>query len=247
MFETLLSYIRSYLHKRHACCSTILIATELLAWRPSSPFGRPAAVAEEMTDVRKRARLALVLCALVGGLAGSATAAPIGATTGAPTLTAGPVDVTYDAFTQDFSASGLPLTLNGVPVQGPKGLQISAIVQTDGTGLSPSSFLLITGDIGFGSQTLLLGTLTQVGFDGSSVLDSSIIEFLVSVDSGWAAFGPTAGVILSGLQFSPLLSTDPEWTSTAVADVFAVVPEPATLALLGIGLSAYAAARRTKK
>jgi hypothetical protein len=88
--------------------------------------------------------------------------------------------------------------------------------------------------------------IKNIGFNGPTVAQSSVLEFVVAVSGGLPSFGPYAGVILSQVKFGAANSDGISISYRGISDNFAEVPEPGTLALLGFGLSA-AAARRRKK
>lgn len=165
----------------------------------------------------------------------------------APDILGGFIDVTYDAGTDLFSATGFALTLDddGVgpaePISG--GLfDISATI--DIAGVASGGTLTIAGTVpalGFSSGTLLTGTLTAFG----TTSGGDPLEFLWTVTGGDAAglySAVPAGTILSGTGFSGSFADDFNnlmsglpGTGSAVADT-APIPAPGAVVLGWIGM-----------
>lgn len=175
-----------------------------------------------------------------------AAAAPLGLTTiSAPDITSGFIDVSYNASSETFLASGFALTLDddGVGASDnidPAGsFNITATI--DNAGVLSSGSLTIDGSVlGFG-PSLLIGSLTDFGFlDGGG----DLFEFLFTIDGGdlatlYGDVGPVVGVILdaNGSTFTGSFATDFDnnfgspGLGQGVSDA-APIPEPATLFLV---------------
>ena len=179
-----------------------------------------------------------------------------------PDITSGFIDITYDAGTDVFDASGFSLAYDddgSVPSEVITGgtFNISATIDADGT-LSAGT-LAIGGTIpslGYISGTLLTGTLTSLGFIPAG---GDPLEFLFDVEITGGDLAPeyaghTCGVILGGTNFPGSFAAsfnnlffDMEGTGQGVSDTGVVVPEPATLGLLVFGLMASRLRRRSKQ
>ena len=192
----------------------------------------------------------VVLTTTVGLLAGTtAQAALIGLTlNNFPDIVSSFIDVTYDAATDSFNASGFALALDddgSIPAEDITDGVFDLSATIDSTGALIGGSLSIVGTVaylGFNSGTLLTGNLTAFGF-----LDAGgdPLEFLFDVTGGDAAglYGSApGGVILSAtgftgdfnFDFDNLIGEAPG-TGSAVADV-APVPLPAAVWLFGAGL-----------
>ena len=197
---------------------------------------------------RKNSWIRLALSALLV-FSASAQAAPLNLTLNDfPDIVSAFIDVTYDADTDSFSASGFALELDddgSVPAEAISGgtFDLSAII--DDAGALVGGSLTIGGTVaslGFNSGTLLTGTLTAFGFPDAG---GDPLEFLFDVTGGDLAplYGSLpGGVILSFTDFTGdftadfdnLINGDPG-TGSAVANV-APVPVPAAVWLFGSGL-----------
>ncbi|MFC1773566.1 hypothetical protein ACFL3A_09470 [Pseudomonadota bacterium] len=196
-----------------------------------------------------KSRLLGAMCACFIVLVPSlAQAAPLNLTLNdVPDILAQFIDVTYNAASDAFVASGFALEIDDDGSVPPEEIlngtfDLSATIDATGTLIGGS--LTIGGTVptlGFTSGTLFTGTLTAFGFPN---VGSDPFEFLLDVTGGDAASlygsGP-AGVILSGTGFGgdfvsdfSNLSTGPG-TGIAVANV-GTVPIPAALWLFGSGL-----------
>jgi PEP-CTERM motif len=167
-----------------------------------------------------------------------------------PDIASGFIDVTYDATSDTFVASGFALEMDDdsiAPTESISGGLFSIGATIDGSGLLGSGTVTIVGTIanlGFNSGTLLTGNLTNVGADAPS----GLIEFLFSVTGGDAAglyggAGATGGIIMGGTDFTSWGSSfnnnfGMQGLGQAVADTAPVIPEPTTLALLTLGMFA---------
>jgi len=187
----------------------------------------------------KSLRIALVVAASVL-VSRFASATPLGLMSTTPDITSGYIEVTYDAGTDAFLASGFALTYDDgsgpVNILSTPAWTLSATIDSSG--------VLSGGTLSIG--TLLSGTLTDVGFvDGSA----GALEFLFDVTGGSyaGAYGSTGGVILgapNGWTGSWASSFDNVGGLTGyglgegVASTFSVVPEPSTALLFALGISA---------
>jgi len=184
-----------------------------------------------------RISLAVAVAVLVSGFA---SATPLGLTSTTPDITSGYIEVTYNATTDAFLASGFALTYDDgsgpVNILSTPAWTLSATIDSSG--------VLSGGTLSIG--TLLSGNLTDVGFVSSS---AGALEFLFDVTGGSyaSAYGSTGGVILgapNGWTGSWASSFDNVGGLTGyglgegVADTFSVVPEPSTALLLAMGISA---------
>ncbi|MHC4696042.1 MAG: PEP-CTERM sorting domain-containing protein [Planctomycetota bacterium] len=170
-----------------------------------------------------------------------------------PDITSGFIDLSYDASSDLFEATGSALQLDddgSVPpediLQG--SFDLSATI--DEAGILKSGSLTIGGvvpSLGFNSGTLLTGDLTDFGFRSAG---GDPLEFLMDVSGGDAAglFGAKpAGVILTNTGFGG--SFDADFGNSggvlALADV-APIPLPGTLGLSLVGAGVIGAVRRRR-
>ncbi len=193
------------------------------------------------------ARPGLIAAGLLLGSA--AQAAPLNLTLNDfPDIVSGFIDVTYNAGTGSFSASGFALTLDDDGVGAAEDItggtfDLSATI--DAAGSLSGGMLSIGGTVaslGFNSGTLLTGNLTAFGFPNAG---GDPLEFLFDVTSGEAAslYGSVpGGIILSATGFTGNFNADFDnliggitGTGSGVADV-APVPLPAAVWLFGAGL-----------
>lgn len=161
------------------------------------------------------------------------------------------IDVTYDASTDVFNASGFAtqLSYNSDIYSIDSGLfNLNAVI--DELGTVTSSFLQINGTIaglGYNSGTLLEGSIIEFGFGTNETL-----EFTFDVVGGDAAgiYAGLGGIILKDSGFSGNFTSN--WGTDfgeAAADtgVVSAVPEPSMYLLMGLGLlTVMAAARRSR-
>lgn len=181
--------------------------------------------------------LAVAVTIFVSGFA-SAASLGLAPMTGEPDLTSGFIDVSYNATTDAFSASGFSLTYDSTYNQAPaavdlgyEGWTLSATI--DSSGVLSSGILSIDGG------GMLSGTLTAVGFISNS---AGALEFLFDVTGGSLAgdYGSTGGVIL-GIPNGWTGSWANDFSaSNSIANTFKVVPEPSTALLLTLGICALA-------
>ncbi len=158
-----------------------------------------------------------------------------------------------------FQASGSTVDyVNGsVPLLGGGAYTLSATITS--AGMLTSGGLTIQGDVGFGVETLLTGSLntgssgTAFGFNNAG---GNLFEFLFTLTGGKpsivADFGglgtPNGGVIIDAWFGGGDVPFNGTWTSAfhnngtgnALADNFATVPEPTSGCLLGVGIVAWA-------
>jgi hypothetical protein len=176
-------------------------------------------------------------------MAGAAQAAPLNLTLPEfSDIFSGFIDVTYQAGTQAFQASGFALTLNDDGIGGQENIDnglfnLSATINH--TGVLQNGLLTIGGTVpGFNSGTLLTGLLTAFGFRPAG---GDPLEFLFAVTGGdlaglYGGIGATGGVILSETGFGGSFGVN-FGSSTGVSDTgVGPIPEPSTLLLLTTGL-----------
>lgn len=182
-------------------------------------------------------RLTILVAFFSAALATSALAAPLNLKQLFPDINALAPSISYNAATKQFTATSLFLFYYPTPSSSPSfvssgSLTLNALLPNDGS--SVTGTLLINGNIGSGIQTLYSGSVTNVGFgNGYTVQTAPTMQFLLSTTGGLSSFGPLAGISLGGLNLGSGVSV----TGGETFDVFATVPEPASLTLLGSGLS----------
>jgi len=192
-------------------------------------------------------------------LGASAQAAPLNLTLNdTPDIVSSFIDVTYDAGTDIFNASGFALELDddgSGPAEAIAGGTFDLAATIDASGVLSGGSLTIGGTVaslGFNSGTLLTGTLTAFGFPDAG---GDPLEFLFDVTGGDAAGlygGIPGGVILSATGFTGDFTTNFDnlisgipGTGAAVSDV-APVPLPAAVWLFGAGLLGLAGVARRR-
>jgi len=191
------------------------------------------------------------VASLVAATAAGVQATPLNLVQDYPDITVVSNTVGYNAGTQQFTATGRPVTYSTPAVYNITDTTItsyslSAII--DNSGSASSGTLSIEGKIGApinaASGTLLTGTLAAFGNGNSANGDP--FEFIFTVTGGdlASAMGPQVGVILSAKSTNYIdWSYDFTGGSGATNDTFRV-PEPATLAFLLAGMAAFLHKRR---
>ena len=167
-----------------------------------------------------------------------------------PDVCSGFIDVTYDSGSNVFDATGWAFTFDddgSTPAENIANGSFNLNATIDATGLLGSGTLTIGGTIaslGYNSGNLLTGSLTGLGFIAAG---GDPLEFVFDVEitgGDLASYyaGKTGGVILGGTSFPGSFANDFDNNSgmpgcgQAVSDTGVVVPEPATISLLIIGL-----------
>lgn len=165
-----------------------------------------------------------------------------------PDVTAGTIDVTYNAGTQTLSASGFSLQLDFVNLDNIGFYTVVAGVDNSGT-FTGSGTISITGDKTPFGDPLLLGNLTNFGWFGDGA--GMLLEFEFAVTGGSLAglfSGPGGSILSSGS--STFTDWNSSWdnlldfgfgptpgTGAGTSDTAPVVPEPSTGLLLALGLT----------
>ena len=173
---------------------------------------------------------------------------------GCPDITAGFIDVTYNASTGALLASGFALTLDDDGSAPPEAIisgtsMVTATIDTTGS--------LIGGTVSIGgtvptlamnSGVLLQGIVSGFGF--SDVIGVDTLEFLFDITAGDAAdlyggAGTTVGIIMGSTGFSGTFAQDFDnlmfsmpGTGAGYSDTCSLTPEPTSLALLLLALPA---------
>ena len=190
----------------------------------------------------------------------SARATPLNLTLfDSPDIMSGLIDVTYDAGSGAFVASGFALELDddglGDPLTIADG-DFTLQATIDGSGILLGGSLTYGGTVaslGFDSGALLTGNLTDFGFPDAG---GDPLEFLFNVTGGDAAtlFGPVGGIILSGTNFGGSFANDFDnliagipGTGFGTNNAGVPVPEPTTMLLVGVGLAGIFAFRKRFK
>jgi hypothetical protein len=211
------------------------------------------------------ALMAMAAFMLALGLAAVANATPLNLNLLLPDLLSSTIDVTYNATSDAFSASGFSLELDddgvlpNVQLDAPGLFVIGATIDAS-ENLQAGGTLSITGKItslGYVSGTLLTGNLTDFGFAGDAA--GIVFEFTFAVSGGDLASsyaGQPGGVILStalnsfsgfGSDFDNLFFGI-SGTGSGISDT-APIPEPSTglLVLSGLALLGSRAASRRRQ
>ena len=206
----------------------------------------------------KKSHLLGVACAfLFVVVSSSVKAAPLNLTLNSfPDIVSSSIDVTYDAGTGSFTASGFASQLDddgSIPAESITGGTSDLSATIDSAGILSGGTLTIGGTVaslGFTSGTLLTGNLTAFGFPSAG---GDPLEFLFDVTGGDAAalYGGGSipgGIILSDSGFGGSFDIDWSNTGSGVADVApAAVPLPAAVWLFGSGLLGLVGMARRKK
>ncbi len=179
-----------------------------------------------------------------------------------PDLDSGYIDITYNALTDAFVASGFGLTIDDDGEGGVINFDvmgssvITAIIDETGT--------FVSGDLSIGGQVLgagasgplLTGTLTNFGYaffdTANSMSDSAVLEWQFGITGGDLAdlFGGIdgfVGVIFSSVSFTSGSITETQFTANfdnnygfaglgMATSTTAPNPEPATLGMLVFGV-----------
>jgi len=166
----------------------------------------------------------------------------------APDFEASFINVTYVASNDIFQAGGFITDYaNGtVPLIGIGSYTLTATI-TD-AGLLTGGTLTVNGDVGFGPQTLLTGTLDAIGYMDPP--GGSLFEYLFTVSGGnativqdFGGMGATnCGVILDAWFVNGGIPFNGSWTNdfnndsfSGLSDNFAAVPEPSSILLVLLG------------
>ena len=210
-----------------------------------------------ITHYRSVARLGIAVCALLLPTTSQAALLNLNLAI-TPDIVSGFMDVSYDAATDSFSATGFALELKvdgaGVEPIADGSFLLDATIA--GTGALTTGTVTIGGTIaglGFNSGTLLTGMLTAFSFPAGG---GNPLEFTFDITGGDAAagYGPNAGIIMADTGFTGGFNTDFDnlvsglpGTGSGFADTAPMVtPVPAALWLFGSGLFALAGITRRR-
>ena len=198
-----------------------------------------------------------VLCLACG--VGPALAEPVNIPVGWPDVFSAAISINYDAGTDEFTATGYPLQYNVPPASPitPGTFQIHATIDENGVPFGGS--LLINGTTTGGSgsgvfETLLAGDLVDFGFTPDANLGdppgAPTFQFVYDITSGalradYGGEGSRVVIYLSSSStaFTGRLNVNFS-NDLAVADAYAVVPEPMSLSFMVAGALALAVRRR---
>lgn len=206
--------------------------------------------------VMLRIRSLWTLACLAIFLASPASATPLNLTLGLPDVVSGFIDVTYDAGTQTFTASGFSLEIDDDGVAPNLALDasgsFSVIATIDNSGNLVSGTVTITGTRtpapSYGSPLVATSSLTGFGFNASGTLFE--FTYTTAAGSSIGSAGSQGGIILAatttytswGSDFDNLIASIPG-TGSGTADTAPVVPEPSAAILVALALG-YAWRRR---
>jgi hypothetical protein len=169
-------------------------------------------------------RLKLKLCflVLVGAVVfvpASAGAVPLGLVLQTPDALVDSIDITYDAGTDAFAATGFALSIDSLNLDAPGSFSLFAVI--DDLGVLSSGSLSVFGTQGaLNSGTLLTGGLTNFGFSGDAL--GIVFEFTFDPNGGdllSAYAGRSGGIVMStslnsfsgfGSSFDNLIISIPE-------------------------------------
>jgi hypothetical protein len=193
------------------------------------------------------------------GYAALGQAAALNLTAGYPDVDTSLVDATYNAGTDTFHVTNQDLFGNPDPGGGNGVFQyalssitggnvdtgtydINAIIDENGVFTSGTVTLQGQIDGAGGVKDIFSGNIVAQPGNAGIVAGSNVMEFIVSITSANSSLGYSvgslAGIKLSGLGSGWNFASNFERTGLSGglnADNFALVPEPSSLALLGIG------------
>ncbi len=200
-------------------------------------------------------RISVAVCAFsVAVLTGNLTAAPLNLVNEWPDIEASFITVSYTAggTGDNFTATGFAMTIDfgglGQPdynIGGSQVYELKAHITT--AGVAQGGTLTIYGTVNEAdpqtandplstslTDPLLVGTLVAIGYPEGS---SGELEFLFDITGGSAAsyYGPQVGVKLNENGYVGSWASSFSNNDAGVADNFSV-PEPATCAMLLLGL-----------
>ena len=161
-----------------------------------------------------------------------------------PDVTSGFISVNYSAASDELTAVGFASHLNNVVIDPMGTFDIIAMIDDAGN-LSGGSISIADGS----AVTLIAGTIYAFGYqDGGGEL----FEFAFTPTEGslLGDYGTASGGVILNLQsfgfgFTGSFTSDFSNFGTGTADTAPVVPEPATLSLLMVGLIAARKKRRS--
>jgi hypothetical protein len=182
-------------------------------------------------------------------LSGRAAAAPLGLVTGTPDITASNLVLAYDPagglcggdWTLCYSSDASTwLFAAGLLDPAVSGAEYHLKAQVDPSGQLTGGVLSIDGYVS--------GSLTAFGFEFAGGV--AVLEFLAAVNGGSLAHevGSTVGVVGMVFGFTGFDAPFTIGSDNVNTDNFAAnVPEPTTVALLGLALAGYVARRRLRR
>ncbi len=113
--------------------------------------------------------------------------------------------------------------------------------------VSASNFLLPTGNIGISAEFFTAGTTTYIPANGATVLFQQGTPLVGTQTDGFVRDGATTGLPSGNFLGQDLRNFGPPNDHAVLATRLTVVPEPASIAALGLGALALLRRRRTKK